>query len=370
MATALKHFFNPTLIDDIAHTLAAVHPTFDRAAFVADAVASLEAHELLGRARCIMLAMRTHLPRDYGSAVDVMLRTLPPAEEPREGVGMAPFRWLPHVMYVAEYGLDHYDISMQALHALTQRFTGEWAIRPFIERDPVRTLATLHTWTTDPSAHVRRLVSEGTRLLLPWAPQLKALMHDPRSAIVLLERLRDDPSSYVRRSVANNLNDLGKKHPALLFATCEAWLRDATPARRALVHHALRNAVKRGDREALRLVGAAGRAKATLDEIVLAPKAPRIGASVKVSFVLRSSAKQSQHVVVDLGVDFVKARGQTQRKVFKVAAVDLAPHTEVALSKTISLRQHTTRTHYPGTHAVVALLNGEAVALGAFTLRA
>lgn len=39
----------------------------------------------------------------------------------------------------------------------------------------------------------------------------------------------------VRRSVANNLNDLGKVRPELSAEIARLWLRGASPERRALV---------------------------------------------------------------------------------------------------------------------------------------
>src|SRR5687767_6701580 len=151
---------------------------------------------------------------------------------------MAPFFYLPHVLFVAEHGLDHFDVSMRAQYELTKRFSAESSIRPYIARDPERVFATLRTWTTDKNPHVRRLVSEGTRLRLPWAQRVKWLDENPQRVIDLLELLKDDPSTLVRRSVANNLNDLGKVHPELLIETCARWLKRATAERRALVEHA------------------------------------------------------------------------------------------------------------------------------------
>jgi 3-methyladenine DNA glycosylase AlkC len=87
-----------------------------------------------------------------------------------------------------------------------------------LSRDPERTLARLREWARDPHPHVRRLVSEGTRPRLPWAPRLVAFQKDPRPVLELLELLKDDPELLVRRSVANNLNDIGKDHPELLAA--------------------------------------------------------------------------------------------------------------------------------------------------------
>jgi hypothetical protein len=66
-------------------------------------------------------------------------------------------------------------------------------------------------------------------------------------------------------------------------------------------------------------------------------------------------------------VHFVKARG-TGGKTFKMKALTLAPRGQVTVSKTIGLKQLTTRKHYPGVHEVEALLNGRRVALGRFVL--
>ncbi len=96
---------------------------------------------------------------------------------------------------------------------------------PTSPRDPERTFAVLRRWTADRNAHVRRLVSEGTRLRLPWAARVAWLDAHPDRVLELLELLKDDPSTLVRRSVANNLNDLGKLHPDLLRRTCARWLR-------------------------------------------------------------------------------------------------------------------------------------------------
>ena len=174
---------------------------------------------------------------------------------------MAAFLYMPHLFFVARHGLDHFEDSMRAQYALTQRFTAEYSIRAFLEKHPEATLARLREWAADPSQHVRRLVSEGTRPRLPWAPRLRAFQKDPRPVLELLELLKDDPELYVRRSVANNLNDIGKDHPALLTAVAKRWLRGATPERRWIVDHALRSAVKRADAGALGALGYGARPK-------------------------------------------------------------------------------------------------------------
>ena len=110
---------------------------------------------------------------------------------------MAP-RELPHVSAPPP--------ARAAAHQQTPADAEVASIRAFLERWPERTLSMMHTWTRDPNEHVRRLVSEGTRPRLPWAPRLNGFQEDPSPVLALLEELKDDPSEYVRRSVANNLN--------------------------------------------------------------------------------------------------------------------------------------------------------------------
>jgi hypothetical protein len=46
--------------------------------------------------------------------------------------------------------------------------------------------------------------------------------------------------------------------------------------------------------------------------------------------------------------------------------VHLQPGERATLSKVISLRQQTTRTHHPGEHRVEAVIKGAVTALGSF----
>jgi 3-methyladenine DNA glycosylase AlkC len=368
MADPLKTFFAPALVKRLAADVARASPGFPVRAFIREATAGLDELELLQRGQHIATALAKHLPPAYPEALAVLLRSLGPEHATDElvGVGMAPFYYLPHVLFVAERGLEHFDLSLRAQYELTKRFSAESSIRAYIARDPERTLAVLDQWTRDPNAHVRRLVSEGTRLRLPWAQRVAWLDRNPRRVLALLERLKDDPTTLVRRSVANNLNDLGKVHPKLLFATCAAWLRSAGPERRALVEHALRSAIKRAEGPALALLGFGKQPSVRLADVRFGPKKVAIGTSVTVEFTLCSTSGRAQALLVDLRVHFVKAKGNTSPKVFKLKRIELPARAKVKIATTVSLAIHTTRKPRPGRHAVDVLVNGAALPAGAF----
>jgi 3-methyladenine DNA glycosylase AlkC len=368
VAEPLKNHFGSEIPKRIAGMISAVFSGFDADTFLTEALKGYEALDLTPRGWQIAKALRRHLPDEYPKAAEILIASLGPKLDRAEEQGMAPFLYLPHVLFVAEYGLDHFEISMQAQYELTQRFTAEFSIRPFLVRYPEQTLARLETWTNDPSPHVRRLVSEGTRPRLPWAPRLRGFQKDPRPVLAILERLKDDPELYVRRSVANNLNDIGKDHPALLVETARRWMNDATEERLWLIRHALRSAIKRGEPGALGVLGFGKKAKVAIRNATITPKRPRVGGSVRIGFEVVNKGSRRQRVLVDFRVHFVKANEKTSPKIFKLKTVELAPKETILLGKTISLTEMTTRKHYPGTHRVDVVLNGTAEPLGWFEL--
>ncbi len=370
MAEPLKNYYGPEVPARIARMIREVDRDFDEDAFLADALDGYQALELTPRAWQIAHALGRHLPQDYERAIEILIASLGPKLEAAELTGMDVFVYLPHVFFVAKFGVDHFDVSMRAQYELTQRFTAEYSIRVFLERYPQRTLARLREWALDSNVHVRRLVSEGTRPRLPWAPRLRAFQDDPRPVLELLDLLKDDPELLVRRSVANNLNDIGKDNPAALVETCRRWMRDATPERSWLVRHALRSAVKRGEPEALEILGFVPATGVRVREIHIAPPVVSIGESVTFSVELANEGSTTKQLLVELRVHFVKANGRPSPKVFALKELRLQPSGSARLTKTISLAQHTTRTHYPGQHRVEVVVNGRASGAAVFDVTA
>lgn len=243
------------------HNISLVHAKFDGDAFRRSAHKGLKPLTFTERGDHLARALREHLPQRYDAAIRVLLRSLTPARSETDRSGLEVFFYLPHSAFIAMYGLDPehnggrdpFEISMKAQYEITRRFTAEFSIRPFLARDPERTLAVLARWTRDPCPHVRRLCSEGPRPRLPWGMRLRAFVRDPRPCVPILEALKDDPSLYVRRSVANHLGDIAKDHLDLAIDLCERWRKGASAERLWLIRHALRHPAKKGHARALRL---------------------------------------------------------------------------------------------------------------------
>lgn len=268
--SSLNSLLDREAIECLAQNIALVHPAFESKAFVRRARSGLTALGIMARGHHLAHALREHLPKPYERAVEVLVASLTPPLSQTKGNGLGVFFYLPHVLFVAHYGLDEqhndgrdpFDVSMRAQYELTMRFSAEFSMRPFLIRWPERTLAQLLQWTMDRDPHVRRLCSEGARPRLPWAMRIPSLVRDPRPTLPILDALKDDPSEYVRRSVANHVGDIAKDHCALALDLCERWLEGASSERLWVIRHALRYPAKKGDRRAIGLrKRAAGRSR-------------------------------------------------------------------------------------------------------------
>ena len=358
MAELLKDRFTRSLLEHFADGVREAYPAFDREAFLAavfdDAWAG---KELKQRFRAITLALGRTLPSDYREGVAVL-----------EAIAdrFRGFEYLFFPDYVMVYGLDDWETSMRALERFTMASSSEEAVRPFIKRDPERMMAQMLEWAGHPNEHVRRLASEGCRPRLPWMMALDDFKRDPSPIMPILERLKDDESEYVRRSVANNLNDVSKDHPALVLALAQRWHGESERTD-AILKHGCRTLLKRGIPEALALFGFAPEAEVTAGGFRLASDRVPFGGDVVFAWELRHDAAEPVPVRLDYAIDYVKKNGKTSRKVFKLSERSVPPGA-VSYSRKQPLRDMTTRKHYPGMHRVTLIVNGREAASAEFEL--
>lgn len=259
--SSLADLLNENAIYYLARNIEIVHSSFDSEAFVKQCINAPEGLALMAKGQFIAKVLHQFLPSNYQAAINILTQTLIDADESSEEFGLAGFFYLPHSFYIAQYGLDAkynegidpFDISMKAQYELTQRFSAEFCIRPFLIEQQARTLETLKDWQFDRNRHIRRLVSEGTRPKLPWGKRLPEIIKDPTPILPLLSHLKDDTSLYVRRSVANSLGDIAKDHPSLAFDLLESWLENANTELKWLIRHAVRYYAKKNIERAITL---------------------------------------------------------------------------------------------------------------------
>ncbi|HSM21314.1 MAG TPA: DNA alkylation repair protein, partial [Rubrivivax sp.] len=143
MAEPFKNLINPALVHAAASPLQRAWPAFDMEHFLALACTGLEALEMKARAMQVCAALEATLPTDFHRAAGVIEAALAPplpadaATSPSDlAAGLHGWILWSAGEYIARHGQGDPQRALAALHALTQRFTAEFAIRPFIVRHP------------------------------------------------------------------------------------------------------------------------------------------------------------------------------------------------------------------------------------------
>ena len=358
MSAQLKDMFDAARYRALAAELSTLSPAFNASAFLDHTLTGLASRELMDRMRRTSTGVAAALPLPYREQLAILRALAPRIGHNFIGIFLSDF--------VAQHGLDDVPASLDALHFFTRFGSAEFAIRPFILRDPAGTLAVLRSWATSDNEHVRRLASEGSRPRLPWGARLQFLIADPSPTLPILRTLRADDSLYVRKSVANHLNDISKDHPNVALELVSTW--DRSDARTAwIMRHALRTLVKRGEPRALALLGA-GEAPELTATFRVTPKRIQLGNTITLSATFASTTSIPQSLLIDYVVHYARPSGKLSEKVFKWTRLSLAAGESLTLTKRQTLRDFSTRRHHAGTHRIELQVNGRRLAATTFTL--
>ncbi|QYH19957.1 DNA alkylation repair protein [Corynebacterium aquatimens] len=352
MAPKMKEYFNAETAEKLGNQLGIDGAEY--AAWVAPRVGELE---ILGRVTVFAEGLKDRLPEGYGEAVQGIVARLGPELLEGEGYFNHAFHLWPVSRYIELYGLDEPELSLDAIEALTRAFTGEWAVRPYLERYPELTLARVHEWARSGSHNVRRLASEGIRPRLPWARVHTPFVADPTPIIPVLEQLHADESLFVRTSVANNLNDISRTHPELALETAGRWAASSAPHATWMVERGLRTLIKRGDAGALALAGYGAGEYIAVQDLSFPPRAT-VGEAATLKVTLANTSAEKQELLAEYRLHFLKKNGQRRPSVFRLGKFTLAPGERLTVEKQHVFRLTSTRTYYPGTQAISVVVNG------------
>ncbi len=353
--------FNKKKVVWLAAHFKAADASFDDKAFVSAVMKKLTKLELKERIVWIAKVLEDQLDKDFKVAAKQIKSALPNELDPaKTDDDFGDFIIAPLGEFVVRNGLSkkNLKVSLSTLKELTKRFSMEDAIRYFINEFPDETMAELRKWVNDKNYHVRRLVSEGTRPLLPWSGRISI---DQSVTLPLLDKLHADQTRYVTRSVANHLNDIAKSDPSRVVETLKRWKKAEEQDEKELdwmIRHSLRTLVKQGHAKALKMLGYRVDPKVKVTGLKWAPASLAPGETLEFYFKLEASTDEK--LMIDYVVDFVKANGQTKPKVHKLKQLQLKKGEVVTVSKKHSFRKNaSTITYYPGVHTVTLQINGK-----------
>jgi len=349
MAVALKELYSKEYIELLSKTIKKHYKKFKKEAFKQKVFNDTwEEKALKTRTKHIATSLAPFLTQAYQKDIKILKFTF---NELNYAYSLENIIFQE---YVALFGLEDFETSMQALAVFTLNSTSEFAIRQFLIRNEAMTLHYMRKWTLDKNEHIRRLASEGCRPRLPWGVTLTAFKKDPSKVIGILELLKDDSSAYVQKSVANNLNDISKDNPEIFIALLQKWLKE-NDKRKPMLQHASRTLLKAGNREVLELFGFHERSDIALKNMQY-DSSVYMGNTFSFSFELQSH-KELGMLRVEFMLHFLRKNKKHTKKVFQIAQKEFK-NSSAKFSKNYSFKKITTRVYYVGPQELSIIVNG------------
>src|ERR1044072_3119691 len=205
--TKLKTYYGKDLAILLEDKIYKKYPKFQRQKFVDIVDKKITNLELKGRVEVIADTLHVFLPRNYKEAVNIMMSILGPPNQNETGMFRDGYWIMPIAFLVEKYGINDFKTSTDAIYQITQRNTGEYAVRPFLVKYPKKMTSLMLKWSQSRNVHVRRLSSHCSTPRLRWPKKLDQFILDPKPILPILENLKEDESLFVKKSLANNLND-------------------------------------------------------------------------------------------------------------------------------------------------------------------
>lgn len=348
----MRNMINDIRTRELALKISREYKDFDIEKFSLATIPKLDNLGLFERLDLLTKNLKEFIPKPFGFVTSLFIKIAEP------GMG---FMVIALSNFVADNGMDNFDISMNTLKELTKSCSSEFGIRHFIIKDKELCFKYFREWVLDDNVEVRRLVSEGLRPRLPWGIRLQEFVLEPEPIIEFLEYLKDDKELYVRKSVANNINDIAKDHPELVIETLKSW------DNKWVVKHGLRTLIKQGHPGALELLGFPTEPKVSVENITFDKKV-KVGGMLNFCFDIKSLSSKEQMLVVDFVVHHQKANGSKTPKVFKLKNIKLGGGNSISINKKHSFKIITTRKYHPGEHALEIKINGKEFYFGEFEL--
>ncbi len=351
--------FNESYFSKLTDVVKSEYSPLNKKRFKDDLMLDLQNKELNERMSNTAIVLGLHLPKEFKNSLAILDRVI--------GKMKTGYTSLVFPDFVAKFGMEYIELSLEALKRYTVYGSSEFAIRVFLKKDFDKTISAMNVWAEDQNPHVRRLSSEGSRPRLPWSFKLDTVINNPHLTKNILVKLKSDPELYVRKSVANHLNDISKDHPDYMISLVKAW--DQSDAYTAwIIKHASRTLIKQGHPKALKLFDAHSEPKVNLYHFSVSPPRIKLGEKIEITLALVSTSRSPQKLIIDYIIHYVKKDGSSSPKVFKWTEVHLLPAQEIKLIKNQKIIDFTTRIHYPGKHKIEVQINGRPMTESNFIL--
>jgi len=355
--------FNKETVTLLANCIAGVYPPFSSTHFIDTAIKAFPQLELKERMSYLRELIEKSIDAPYPETLEILkqsLDTLPDATE--------AFVFGAYQDYIMVNGCteEHLNLSLNYIGAFTAYFSGEFAIRTFINTYPIETFEYFNKWSLSEDVHRRRLASEGLRPKLPWSI---GITFDYTKGIKILDNLYTDEDRYVTRSVANHLNDISKIDPDLVVKTLKQWKASGKQDEKEMtyiINHSLRTLIKKGHAETLEFLGYPTRPNISIQNALI--ETPTLNLNDYLVFAFDIEAHDALSLMVDYTINYPMAKGKRSDKVFKIKKLSLQEGERVHIDKRHQFKLMTTKKLYSGTYHLSLKINGTQYNIGSFSL--
>ena len=360
METALKHMFNPGLVDMLTNHILQHHAAFDSVGFKTYVIdKDWENKAFKARYEHIASGLHLYLTADFEHNVKILLSFAQKQTTHADGMQIT-LLFIPH--YCGTHGIHSPAIALQFMEQITQFCTCEFAIRPYIIQFPVLSFEYLNAWANHSDHRVRRLASEGSRPLLPWGEKLSTLYENPSLVMPLLHKLVHDQHPLVLKSVANHLNDISKKHPEIVIDFAKKHYKNCP----TYIKHGLRTLLKQSNTQALSIIGVS---TSHFDiSLSLSSLSVEWGGQLNFTVQFMHQSPTPLKCLLYFVMHFKRSNGQYNKKKFHLLVTECEGNNLQEVSKSYSFKAITTRKYYAGIQKTSVLINGQESEIRAFEL--
>jgi len=346
MAELLKNIYNEQYIQNLAEKIALEYKQFDEKSFINSVFCNeWKDYELKQRMRHIAISLNQFLPNNYEKSIEILKKTA------HNFSGMEAMYFQD---FVELYGMDEWEVSMNALEHFTKYSSSEFAIRRFIIKDEDRAMKQMLVWAKSTNNHVRRLASEGCRSRLPWAVALISFKKNPAKVLEVLEILKNDNEKYVQKSVANNLNDISKDNVEVVINFLKNNI-NKTDNTNWILKHGSRTLLKQSNTEVLKVFGFIERDDMKLCNFLLSKNISKNN-NLEFSFKLESNNPLGK-LRVEYKIHFLRQNNRYNEKVFMISETVIKEKTK-EFKKQYSFKPINTRKYYQGIQKLEIIVNG------------
>lgn len=348
---AFKNLINRKTVIKYAEAIGSIASDFFEKGWFEN-LKALDQLELKARAQLISNELHRQFPSDQKKSYDVIERLL-------QNENWSGFELWPISEYLGTYGHAHFDRSLQLMKKLTEKFTSEFAVRPFLIQKPQKTYQYLLKMTKSKNVHHRRWASEGSRPRLPWGMKLTSAIENPKDGLLILENLKSDPELYVRKSISNHLNDISKDHPEVVIQTLKKWKKNKLNHFDFIKKQSLRTLIKKGNPKALELMNFSYQVPVQVLNLKIIKSDVKLGQDLQFSFSVQNPTQKSISVNIDYAIYFKKSNGQLSPHIFKLKVIQLKANEKIQIQKKHKIKLITTRKYYSGEQKLALVVNGQ-----------